>query len=139
MGSINVRRIKSILDDLEAHAGLLENDPHADRKGTIRIMMALADALKASLAAELELEERISPAVQQAPKVVPPAPKLAPPAGNPTRRGEPWSADEDSRLVRAFDAGATQKQLAERHGRSPGAIRSRLEKIGKLEHLDAAE
>lgn len=135
MGSTNIARIASIAEDLKAHAGLLD-DPRADRKGTIRIMLSLANALKASLKAELVFEERLSPSSVQAPKVVPPvqqaAQKLSPSKEKPPRQGDPWTADEDRRLTDAFDAGVPQEQLAERHRRSRGAIRSRLEKLGRL-------
>ncbi len=50
----------------------------------------------------------------------------------PNKAGKPWDAEEDKRLVDAFDAGTPVKELAERHGRTPGAINSRLAKLGKL-------
>lgn len=37
-----------------------------------------------------------------------------------------WSLDEENRLLAAFQAGATPAQLADSHGRSTGAIQSRL-------------
>lgn len=51
----------------------------------------------------------------------------------PAEAGKPWTEEENLRLVVAFDAGQTQKQLAESHKRTVGAIRSRLIKLGKLD------
>lgn len=50
--------------------------------------------------------------------------------------GKPWNVDEDRQLCEGFDAGMTISQLAHKHQRTNGSIRSRLEKKGKLE-LDA--
>lgn len=47
--------------------------------------------------------------------------------------GKSWSQSEDHDLVSAFELGATEKQLAVKHERTMGAIRSRLVKQGKLE------
>lgn len=48
------------------------------------------------------------------------------------RRYLPWSADEDARLLADFRAGETVADLADRHGRSPGAISSRLLHLGMV-------
>ena len=50
----------------------------------------------------------------------------------PGKAGKPWDAEEDKRLSDAFDEGEPIKALAEVHGRTPGAIKSRLAKLGKL-------
>jgi len=46
--------------------------------------------------------------------------------------GRPWSEEEESRLVHAFDAGKTILELAEVHKRSRIAIEARLVKLGKI-------
>jgi len=51
----------------------------------------------------------------------------------PAHAGSPWSEEEDRRLAAAFDSGLTEKQLAESHERTRGAIQARLVKLGKLE------
>jgi len=51
----------------------------------------------------------------------------------PANTGVPWEAEEDARLGKAFDGGSTVEQLAAAHQRTPGAIRSRLVKLGRLE------
>jgi hypothetical protein len=42
------------------------------------------------------------------------------------RAGSPWSAEEDCQLVDGLRSGATIGTLADRHGRTPGALASRL-------------
>lgn len=44
--------------------------------------------------------------------------------------GSPWSAEEDSQLKREFYAGDKIKDIAAKHKRSVGAIRSRILKLG---------
>lgn len=46
--------------------------------------------------------------------------------------GKPWSPSEDSELLRRFDAGLSVKALALSHGRSNGAIASRLVRLGRI-------
>ena len=53
--------------------------------------------------------------------------------GRPARVGQPWSAEEDERLLKAFDHGAAIKELAVAHERSRGAIQSRLVRLGRIE------
>lgn len=44
------------------------------------------------------------------------------------RAFEPWTEDEDARLLRRFDEGARVADLARELGRPPGAVRMRLER-----------
>lgn len=53
----------------------------------------------------------------------------------PGNAGRPWSELEDKALCQDFDAGMTIQQLTQKHQRTKGAIRSRLEKKGKWEAL----
>lgn len=50
-----------------------------------------------------------------------------------TSAGAPWSAEEDTRLGHEFDAGMTVAQIALQHGRTSGAITSRLVKLGRID------
>jgi len=50
----------------------------------------------------------------------------------PANAGKPWDKGEDDQLCADFDQGMTIKQLSQRHGRTQGAIQSRLMKLGKL-------
>ena len=50
----------------------------------------------------------------------------------PIKTGEPWSEDEDRRLLAAFDAGRALQELAAAHERTMGAVRARLLKYGRI-------
>jgi len=50
----------------------------------------------------------------------------------PPKTGEPWSEDEDRKLLAAFDAGRALQELAAAHERTPTAVRARLVKYGRL-------
>jgi DNA helicase-2/ATP-dependent DNA helicase PcrA len=53
-------------------------------------------------------------------------------AGAPDRHGLAWNADEDNRLRARFEAGEAIVALAAAHQRKPGAITSRLIKLGLI-------
>jgi len=50
----------------------------------------------------------------------------------PQKTGEPWSEDEDRKLLAAFDAGRALQELAATHERTMGAVRARLLKYGRI-------
>jgi hypothetical protein len=50
----------------------------------------------------------------------------------PAKTGEPWSEDEDRRLLASFDAGHALGELAAEHQRTQTGIRARLVKYGRL-------
>lgn len=50
----------------------------------------------------------------------------------PSQAGKPWSDEEDQELLAEFDAGNKLVAIASHHGRTEGAISSRLAKLGKL-------
>ncbi len=50
----------------------------------------------------------------------------------PERAGEPWDDEEDSVLIKRFEEDVGVKEIAVEHKRTEGAIRSRLEKLGKI-------
>ena len=50
----------------------------------------------------------------------------------PAKTGEPWSEDEDRRLLSGFDAGHGLPELAAAHQRTQTGIRARLVKYGRL-------
>ena len=52
---------------------------------------------------------------------------------NKPRAGGKWTPEEEDRLRTAHKAGTRIPQLARDHGRTPGAISSRLVKLGLLE------
>lgn len=47
-----------------------------------------------------------------------------------TNAGQPWTEDEDERLAAAYLSGEQLTQLAKEHGRTRGAIESRLAHLG---------
>ena len=53
----------------------------------------------------------------------------------PENAGKSWGDEEQQRLCRDFDAGIAIRELAARRERTEGSIRSRLEKLGKLQPL----
>src|SRR5262249_5067408 len=50
----------------------------------------------------------------------------------PENAHRPWTSEEEARMVRAFDAGATVSQLARQRGRTRQAIHGRLYRLGKV-------
>jgi hypothetical protein len=50
----------------------------------------------------------------------------------PPKTGEPWTEEEDRRLLAAFDAGRALQELAAAHERTMGAVRARLLKYGRI-------
>jgi hypothetical protein len=50
----------------------------------------------------------------------------------PPKTGEPWTEEEDRKLLAAFDAGRALQELAATHERTMGAVRARLLKYGRI-------
>lgn len=50
----------------------------------------------------------------------------------PEKAGWSWHDEEDHERCHGFDSGLTVEQLAAKHKRTDGAIRSRLQKLGRL-------
>ena len=50
--------------------------------------------------------------------------------------GGAWSSEEERKLVEQFDAGVSPADIAHEHGRTRGAIVSRLVKLGKITKSD---
>ena len=51
----------------------------------------------------------------------------------PANVGAKWTSDEEQRLVEAFKKGQSVKEIAAFHGRTRGAITSRLVRLGLME------
>lgn len=47
--------------------------------------------------------------------------------------GKPWTEAQDQQLAAAFDAGTTLAELTRAHGRTRGAITSRLIRLGRIQ------
>ena len=50
----------------------------------------------------------------------------------PQKTGEPWTEEEDRKLLAAFDSGRALQELAAAHERTMGAVRARLLKYGRI-------
>lgn len=50
----------------------------------------------------------------------------------PGNAGKSWSEHEDNELLAAFDRGTPVKEIAIKHGRTPGAIAARLVRFGRI-------
>ena len=62
----------------------------------------------------------------------PVAKKVAKERKLPENAGQSWTKEEDALLCERFDSGMTAKELAAVHGRTNGAIQSRLVRLGKI-------
>ena len=51
----------------------------------------------------------------------------------PTNAGRSWLEDEVRNLLKSFDEGKTIEELSVIHGRTPGAIRARLIRTGRIQ------
>lgn len=54
-------------------------------------------------------------------------------AAGPSKRGNPWTPEEEEELASAFDAGKSVDEIVRAHSRSRAAIEARLVKLGKLD------
>lgn len=52
----------------------------------------------------------------------------------PDRAGKPWSEEEDKRLLETYDADTPMNDISILHGRTVGAIKSRLVKHGRIKN-----
>ena len=49
--------------------------------------------------------------------------------------GRTWNADEEARLLQEYEAGLSVEAIARRHGRSTGAIETRLSELGQRDQI----
>ncbi len=54
----------------------------------------------------------------------------------PKNAGNPWYDEEESKLISEFDSGLSISDIAKKHKRTKGSIRSRLEKLGKIKPIE---
>lgn len=54
------------------------------------------------------------------------------PRSLPDNAGRSWSEEEDQTLLASFDRGDAAKRIAAQHGRTIGAITSRLLRLGRI-------
>jgi hypothetical protein len=107
-----------------------------DRQHVITVLESLANGIDPGTGARIPLETYHSPDTIRALFT---ATTLLKSNGSPksstklTSAGAPWSAEEDARACSEFDAGMSIAQIALQHGRSSGAITSRLVKLGRID------
>jgi len=57
----------------------------------------------------------------------------------PTNAGNYWAEEEERRLRTAFKNGKSIRRIAKKHGRTVGAIRSRLVKLGLIKETPVSK
>jgi hypothetical protein len=72
-------------------------------------------------------------AAKELEKLVPTEPPRRVERERPKNAGRAWLPKEDEALLDDFDAGMSPKELAAKHGRTKGAIDSRLVRLGRVE------
>ena len=101
--------VRSLANGVDPETGeVFAADSVYQRAQTVRALYAAAEAL--------ERAERFERRKQQL----------------PAKTGEPWSEDEDRRLLSEFDAGRGLPDLAAAHQRTQTGVRARLVKYGRL-------
>jgi len=101
--------VRSLADGVDPESGeVFPPESAYQRPQTVRALFAAAEALDRS-----ERFERRK-------------------AQLPAKTGEPWSEEEDRKLLAAFDAGGALAELASGHQRTQTGIRARLVKYGRL-------
>ena len=60
-------------------------------------------------------------------------PPTAPRKSQPAAAGARWTDEEDAVVCGEYDQGVTLSEIAVRHGRTKGAITSRLVKLGRID------
>jgi len=101
--------VRSLANGVDPETGeVFPADSAYQRAQTVRALYAAAEAL--------EQTERSERRKQQL----------------PAKTGEPWSEDEDRRLLSGFDAGRGLPDLATAHQRTQTGVRARLVKYGRL-------
>ena len=101
--------VRSLANGVDPESGeVFPADSAYQRAPTVRALYAAAEAL--------DRAERFERRKQQL----------------PAKTGEPWTEDEDRKLLSAFDAGRGLPELASAHQRTQTGIRARLVKYGRL-------
>ena len=101
--------VRSLAKGVDPETGeVFAADSIYQRAQTVRALYAAAEALEKS--------ERFERRKQQL----------------PPKTGEPWSEDEDRKLLSSFDAGRGLSELASAHQRTQTGVRARLVKYGRL-------
>ena len=57
----------------------------------------------------------------------------------PENAGRPWTKEDDMKLAKMYDEGASRLEMVNIFRRTNGAIASRLARLGKIDNRDAYE
>jgi hypothetical protein len=124
-----IQILQCLVDGIDPHTG--EELPINNPIRHLKTVRALRLALKAMQgvditsfvsqeAAEIDADTTMRSAVSARKKVL------------PARNGESWAQQEDEELAEQYDNGMTIEEIAVKHGRTSGAIRSRLLRLGRM-------
>ena len=101
--------IRSLANGVDPETGeVFPADSAYQRAPTVRALYAAAEALETRERAERRKREL------------------------PAKTGEPWTEDEDRRLLAGFDGGRGLPELTAAHERTQTGVRARLVKYGRL-------
>jgi hypothetical protein len=130
-----LRRLRDGRDPLTGD--VLPPDHLCQRADVIRTLFAAVQTIEAARGggAPPAAAGAEAPAEEPAEQTLQPLPER-PRRPRPPNAGQPWSEDEDRRLVEAFDGGAAEREIAAAFGRSRTSIRARLMRLGRGALLD---
>jgi hypothetical protein len=104
-----IRIIRSLADGVDPFTGeVFSSDSSYQHPDTVRALFLALEALD-QLDKTISKENRL-----------------------PDNAGKPWLSQEDEDLIIAFEDGVIIQELARRHQRTVGSIKSRLVKLGKI-------
>ncbi len=135
-GDVSLRQMARDYPTTSAGFGLISGVGEKKLKEFAEVFMAeIADYLEDNSRQDFDLEEKpkdgeITISEQIKPQNI--QDKMSLGKTRPARQGEPWSETEDDQLIEEFKAGLKIPDIAEKHGRSNGAIRSRLDHLGLM-------
>lgn len=94
--------------------------PTPDQTGAPQTSPSLFAGFEEDLGVENPATAASSPSASASPEVTPSA----------ARKNQPWSPEEETTLSQEVHAGKTVDEIAVSHGRTPGAIKARIRKLG---------
>ena len=101
--------VRSLANGVDPSSGeVFPADSVYQRSQTVRALYAATEALE-----KAERTERRKPQL-------------------PPKTGEPWTEDEDRKLLSGFDAGGGLPEIAAAHERTQTGVRARLVRYGRL-------
>ena len=101
--------IRALSDGVDPYTGeQYSSDSPYQKPDTIRALFAAIEALEKQKKAKIRKKEQ------------------------PGSAGKPWNEEEDNRMLQAYDAGTPIIEISEAHGRTVGAIESRLVRHGRI-------